>query len=369
MEIKTLGLPLIHKEDKEIRAFSPSFLDSLNQYDVDVYLEEGYGKKMGFKEDEYLKANKRARFTNNKETYRQDLVIVLRAPNNSELVQMKENAGLLSMLHYESNPDLKKMIQEKGINCFSLDSIVDDQFNRMVVTYEQTAWAGVSTALSEMKRRRADFFSPGRAPYKVVILGMGKLGIHAGKVCFTYSMEVLKSCCENVPGITVTFLERDTTNFKKDIVKIFADTDLLIDATKRADFSEYIVTNDMLAYLKKDALILDLTADPYDDTKKPVQVKGIEGLPYGTLNKYIFEVDAQEYNDIPKEVKTDNRRVAISCNGWPGVFPTKCMKTYEKKLEPFINVLINKGFTLSLTSKDFYERALYRSTLDFFEKI
>ena len=46
MKIKTLGLPLIHKEENEIRAFSPNFISSLNPYDVDVYLEEGYGPLM-----------------------------------------------------------------------------------------------------------------------------------------------------------------------------------------------------------------------------------------------------------------------------------------------------------------------------------
>jgi alanine dehydrogenase len=368
VEIKTLGLPIIHKENKEIRAFSPTFLDSLTQYDVDVCLEEGYGEKMGYTKEEYLNANNRVRYTNNKETYQQDLVIVLRAPNNDEIFQMKKNAGLLSMLHYKSRPDRTALIHDKRINCFSLDAIVDDKYDRMVVTYEQTAWNGVSTALNEMKRRRNDFFSPSRAPYKVTILGMGKLGIHAGRACFKYAMETFQNCSKNIPGITVTYVEQDTTHFKKEIEKIISETDLLIDATQRADFSEYIITNDMLASLKEESCILDLTADHYDDTKKPIQVKGIEGLPYGTLDKYIFDVDAAEYADIPREVKTDNRRITISCNSWPGVFPKKCMKTYEGMLAPFIKVLINKGFNLSLASDDLYERALYRSTLDFFEK-
>ena len=144
---------------------------------------------------------------------------------------------------------------------------------------------------------------------------------------------------------------------------IFKTTDLLIDSTRRSDFSQYIIPNELIGDLKKDAIILDLTADPYDTSVEPMQVKAIEGLPTGTLEKYVFEVDAEEYTHIPLEVSTKNRRLTISNNGWPGVLPMESMKEYEKQLLPFIDVLLSKGHKISLQSDDLYERALFRSTL------
>jgi hypothetical protein len=67
-------------------------------------------------------------------------------------------------------------------------------------------------------------------------------------------------------------------------------------------------------------------------------------------------------------VCTDFRRVTVSCNGWPGVFPEMAMRTYGEQLENFLDVLLSKGFELSLTSENIYERALYRATMDYFEE-
>ncbi len=369
MKIKTIGLPVMHKEAGERRAFLPSFIEKLNKYDVDVYMEEGYGNKMGFTKEDYKKVNRRVRFVNNKEVFQQDLIIVLRAPNYDEINNMKENAGLLSMLHYDSKPELREALKKKKVNSFSLDSIVNDANQRMVVTYEQTAWAGVCTAVDEMEKRRNDFYSEDRPPYYITVLGMGNLGINAGYACFKYMEEKInnKGVSKKIPGMILTYLEKDTTHLKEELKKIFAVTDLLIDATKRVDFTKYIITNDLIEYFKKDTIILDLTADPYDASKDPVQVKAIEGIPYGTLDKYVFETDAPEYNDIPPGISTIHRRVVVSCNGWPGVFPERAMRIYEDQLIPLISILVNKGYNLSIDSDNPYERALYRSTIRFFE--
>ncbi len=372
MCIKTVGFPVIHKEEKEIRAFLPSLINRLEQYDVDVYVEKGYGGKMGFNDDQYLEANKRVRLVSHEGAYSQDLVIVLRAPSETELAVMNRNSGLLSMLHYDSKPGLKDMLKQYGINSFSLDSIVDDEGRRMVVTYEQTAWAGVSTALDEMSRRRSDFYSPDRAPLQVVIIGMGLLGINAAKSCFAYSsraFSVKAGGAGQIPGVNVTFLEKDTTHLNDHLAELFKRTDLLIDATKREDFSRYIIPNHLLQNLKPEAVILDLTADNYDSSKEPVQVKAIEGLPYGTLDKCVLDVDAPEYEQIPPRVRTDFRRLTVSCNGWPGLFPEKSMQIYEAELLPFIDVLLTKGFRLCPHSDNLFERALYRSTIDYFETL
>lgn len=370
MIIKTIGLPTMHKETGEKRAFLPSFVQKLGKYDVDVYIEEDYGKKMGYTPQDYINVNSRVKVVPHNEVYKQDLVIVLKSPNYDELEQMKENAGLISMLHYDSRPELRQRIKNQKIVSFSMDSVTNDSKQRMVVSYELTAWGGVTTAIDEMEKRRKDFYSKDRKPFNVVIMGMGNLGVMAGRSCFRYLSEKISKQGSDgfIPGMLVTYYEWNTTRSKDDIRKLFADTDLLIDATKRTNFSEYIFTNDLVGSLKENAVILDLTADPYFTNTNPMQVKAIEGLPYGTLDKYVFDVDAPEYDKLPKEVRTDFRRVTVSCNGWPGVLPEMSMNAYGEQLQSFLDVLMSKGFELSPESENPYERALYRSTMKYFEE-
>lgn len=367
-KITSIGLPKIYGIKGEIRAFLPSFIEKLKKYDVDVFLEEEYGLEMGFTKEDYLKCNEKVKFVSHEKVYKQDLVIVLKAPGYDQLEMMKSESSLISMLHYDSRPKLVEKLKEKGIHAYSMDSIVDDEHNRMVVTYELTALGGVKAAFYEMKKRKKNFFSKDRGPIKVTIIGMGQLGVRAGRICMSCGdKEILDQIREkDVAGVMVQYIGRDITRHKKLLENIFKDTDLLVDATRRVDFSKYIIPNEYIKYLKEDAIILDLTADPYDTSVDPIQVKAIEGLPHGDLEKYVFEVDEKAYDYIPSEVCTRNRRVTISCSGWPGTLPRESMMVYEEKLLPFVEILLRRGNNISIKSNNEYERALYRGSLSYF---
>ena len=165
----------------------------LDKYDVDIYIDEDYGNKMGYKSDDYVAQNSRVKIASHDEVYKQNLVIVLKSPNFDELDKMNENCALISMLHYESRNLLRERIVQNKIMSFSMDSIINDSNQRMVVTYEQTAWGGVCTAIDEMEKRRSDFYYTKRVPYNVVIYGIGNLGINAGRSCFKYLSEKIST--------------------------------------------------------------------------------------------------------------------------------------------------------------------------------
>lgn len=366
--IKSIGLPAMYSGKGEKRAFLPSFAEALSKYDVDIFIDENYGQMMGYNVEDYIRENPRVKVAPHDEIYGKDLVIVLKAPSEEELDYMAEGAALLSMLHYESRPVLLEKIVDNGIHSFSMDAVANDQLQRMVVTYEQTAWGGVSTAVNEMEKRRKDFYSAVRAPYNVTIFGMGNLGVNAGRLCFKAFDHKFKEkgILGVVNGITVNYIGKSSMKSKNELRHVLANTDLLIDATKRAVFSDYVLTNDLIGCLKDETIILDLTADPYDVLSTPMQVKAFEGIPYGTLENYVLETDAAEYDLIPSSVSTDFRRVTVSCNAWPGVFPEASMKIYGTQLLPFIDILILKNLLVSKKSKDANERAIYRATVDYF---
>ncbi len=368
--VRSIGLPAMHKERGERRAFLPSFVKRLSDLDVDVVLEHGYGERLGFSETDYCLANPRTKFGSREEVYGQDVIVVLRAPEFEDLKRMQKGAFLFSMLHYDTRPALVKVLADAGIQSFSLDSIADDSGSRLVVTYELTAGGGVREAFRQAENRWPDFYCANRRPTFVTILGMGHLGVQAGKASFAMGDPSIKSKAEQhgVRGVIVTYLERDVTKHPSEVNRVIAETDILIDATRRADPTEFVIRNAQVGYLPEHAIILDLTADPYDTRTKPIQVKAIEGIPTGTLDQYVFEPDDPVYDSIPAEVDSKHRRVVVSCNAWPGVSPIECMQVYEEQLLPMISLVCLKG-GVEERSADPLERALYRSTLDYFLKV
>jgi alanine dehydrogenase len=117
-------------------------------------------------------------------------------------------------------------------------------------------------------------------------------------------------------------------------------TDLLIDATRRSDPSRPVVPNAWLSALPADAVLLDLACDPYDLDAMPPVVKGIEGVPHGSLDRYTFPVEDEAWDRIDPRVDTRNRRLALSCYSWPGLEPLESMRTYGEQLEPFLALVL-----------------------------
>lgn len=368
MKIKTIGFPRMHKEEGERRDFLPDLFRQLKKYkEAEIFLEKGYGKGMGFTENDYLKENPNIQFVSHNEVYQKDMVIVLRAPKEEEINLMKRGSILVSMLHYDTRVSRNKLLLDKGIICFSMDSLTDDNNNRILVNYRGTSRSGVRVAFNELKNRMPDFYTINRRPIEVTIIGMGAVGINAARAFEEFSDKEFLETHKDIPGLLVHLIPRSITKDHDVMKKIIKNTDILVDASKRLDTSQFIIPNEMIGLLPKHAIILDLSADPYDITKEPIQVKGIEGIPTGTLDKYVIEPNDDMYNTIPEEVNSANRRVVVSCNAWPGVDPKDCMEIYGQQIAPILKVLIEKGpDLLDIESDSMYERALVRASLGYF---
>ncbi len=365
--ITGIGFPKMYKERGEKRDFLPQFFANLTAYPVTIYLEKGYGEKLGFTEADYLQCNPNIRFAAENDIYSQDLVVIVRSPEFELIQKMKRKSGLLAMLHYETRPRLVNLLRELDIQAFSLDAIVDDRNQRLVVTYEMTALAGMQTAFEELARQSFTDRPVERA-MKVAIIGLGNLGVQAGKYAFQLFPNY-PFAQNGFKGITVEFLDKESTAFLDTVEAILQETDILVDATKRPDPTQVIISNDLLGKLPEHAIILDLCADPYEVRGSVVQGKAIEGIPHGNLDKYVFTSDDEAaYENIPASVSTRNRRTTISCNAWPGVMAKECMEEYGRKITPFLQLLLAKGYDFDVNAEDYYERALARSMISHFEK-
>ncbi|HPE88191.1 MAG TPA: NAD(P)-dependent oxidoreductase [Spirochaetia bacterium] len=368
--MKTMGFPRMMKELGERRAFLPEFFGSLQACGAPVTLESGYGSRLGYDESDYRSVNKNVRIGSLEEAYGQDLVVILRAPRMDELEMIKRGAVLVSMLHYPTRAHRNEVLKELGIKAVSLDSVRDDFMNRIVFNPTGTSANGMELAFQALAEARLDFFSHRRRPLQVGIMGLGPIGQKAARWAGRFgSHDLLERARQSrARGVIVHMLPRNFTCERRDMERLLPRLDILVDATTREDPYKYIVDNRMIGLMKPDAVILDLTADPYLTDGLGTQVKAIEGIPTGDLSNTVIRTDDPLYEQIPDGVSTEHRRTVVSCNAWPGVKPEECMRLYGIQIAPLLQKLVKKDpYAMKADAPDYFERAIARSTLEYYE--
>ena len=368
MESKvTLGLGKIHAEAGEIRAFLPDFVNKMSRVFDEVILEEGYGEAMGFTSESYTKpAN--IHFGNLAQVYQQDLVLVLRYPPQDLLELMPGGNCLISMCHFPTRPNRREYLKSRGVEAISLDSITDDNGQRLVENLEAVAWNGCEIAFKVLHET---WPTPGlaaarRFPVNVTIMGSGGVGSLAVPAAIRYGNPSLwRTYAEQgIPGNIVRVIDFDLTSHREQVKSLLETTHLLIDATQRKNPSQIIIPNDHIDLMTSFAVILDLSVDPYDFQRRPYEVKGIEGIPQGNLDQYIFAPDDPAWNQLPQQVTSRSRRWVVSCYSWPGIHPRACMLRYGNQLSPLLRRLATAGGVAGIRPGGrYHDRALARAML------
>jgi alanine dehydrogenase len=169
------------------------------------------------------------------------------------------------------------------------------------------------------------------------------------------------------PGAIALSVGRNLSTNLPTMESLFKQADILVDATQRRDSSKPVVPNEWIAWLPEHAIIVDLAVDPYTLDADPPIVRGVEGIPQGNLDQYIFPPNDPNWGKtVPESVNSTNHRTAITCYSWPGVHPEACMLHYAQQMEPFIEVLFEKGYNGLSLEGEYFERALYRATLKYY---
>jgi len=366
-KLKTIGFPRMMKEPGEKRVFLPEFIQKLSALGLEVFIEEGYGSRSGFTFDDYQQTSARVRMCSREEAFAQDIVLVLRSPKLDELKMIPRGTVLISMLHYPTRPLRVAALREQGIKAISLDSIVNDNGIRLVENMKAVAWNGLEAAFDTLEKRWPDLVRPDRRPLKVLILGTGMVGKHAVDAATKLGNIERNNqhIRDNGPGAMALSIGRNLTRQTEQMKDLFSEADILVDATQRRNTSVPVVPNDWLQWLPEHAVIADLAVDPYTLDCTPKVVRGIEGIPQGNLNQYVFQPDDPNWDKtVPAEIPSKHRRAVVSCYSWPGIHPETCMRHYAQQLTPLMEVLVEKGYDRLSPDGGYFERALYRATLD-----
>lgn len=341
----TVGLPRMHKESGERRDFLPDLVAHLGALGAaDIVLERGYGSGMDIDPSDYDSLGNCVRFGSYDECLGQELTLVLRCPSDAILQRLRPGQVLVTMLHPRSRPERAQLLARQGVQAVSLDEIRDARERRLVEDFEGVAWNGVRAAFQQLERLHPHFAHPNRCPLRVTCLGSGAVGGYAVHAATRYGDPRLRAELveRNVPGVEVTVIDFDLTRHEGYMLGRLERTDLLIDATARVDQARSVVPNEWIAALPEDAVLLDLSADPYDFSTDPPRVKGIGGVPEGNLDHYVFRMDDPAYERLDPRISTEHRRLALSCYSWPGLRPRDCMAVYGAQLERVLEPVFSK---------------------------
>ena len=367
----SVGFPIMREEPGEKRVFLPDFTQKLTEIGFEVFIEEGYGNSLDFYFDNYKNDNPSIHPLEREEIFKQDYILILRSPHDDEFALIDKNSCLISMLHYPTRPLRQKIMGENNIQAISLDGIVDDFNVRLVENMKFVAWNGLEAAYTEFEKHIPDLIREGGNPWKVLVLGTGMVGKQAMEAASKLGKK--ERNYEHIrlggPGAIVTAIGRNITHNKSQMIELLAESDIVVDATQRYDPSKPIIPNEWIAYLPEHAIIVDLSADPYTLDSNPPVVKGIEGIPHGNLDQFIFEKDGPNWEKtIPQSVPTANKRKTVSCYSWPGIHPESCMRHYGQQLLPLMQVLYKKNYHTLSPDGLYFERALFRARLDSYLK-
>jgi len=363
---KTMGFPRMRNEPGEKRVFLPEFIQFIANLGVKVYVEEGYGSRSGYTFSDYKRGSSNVFMCSRVEAFQKDAALILRSPKPDEFQLVKRGTILISMLHYPTRPKRIARLQELGINSISLDSIADDKNLRMVENMKAVAWNGLEAAYDWLEQHWHGLVRPDKKPINVLILGTGMVGKHAIEAATKLGNVERNNdhIASNGPGALAVSIGRNIAANAATMKTLMKEADILVDSTQRRDASRPVVPNQWIGWLPKHAVIVDLAVDPYTLDANPPVVRGVEGIPQGSLDQYVFPADDPKWDSlVPDSIPSKHRRTTVTCYSWPGVHPEACMTHYAQQLEPFMEVLFDKGYDGLALNGSYFERALYRATL------
>jgi len=363
---KSIGFPRMMQEPGEKRVFLPEFIQFIANLGIKVYIEEGYGSRSGYTFEDYKRASPNVFMCNREEAFQKDVSLILRSPKTEEFQLVKRGTILISMLHYPTRPKRITRLKELGINSISLDSIADDKNLRMVENMKAVAWNGLEAAFDWLEKEWTGLVHPDKKPINVLILGTGMVGKHAIDAATKLGNVERNNdhIASHGPGAVALSIGRNIAPNPSIMKNLMGQADILVDATQRRNTTKPVIPNDWIGWLPEHAVIVDLAVDPYTLDANPPVVRGIEGVPQGSLDQYVFPADDPKWDRmVPESIPSRNRRTTVTCYSWPGVHPEACMMHYAQQLEPLMEVLFDKGYDGLSSNGTYFERALYRATL------
>ncbi|WP_080778513.1 alanine dehydrogenase [Chryseobacterium phocaeense] len=264
----SIGIPKETCLNERRTCITPDAVQVLVEHGHELIIESGAGEGSFFTDLQYSESG--ARITNDpKEAFGQDLILKVNPPTEEEIDYMKPNTYLVSALQINlRDKDYFLKLAERKINAIAFEFIVDEYKQlalvRLVGEIAGTVSILYASELLAMSNGLMLGGITGVRPAEVVILGAGIVGEFATKAAIGLgaSVRVFDNSLSKLRRLHTLVDSRVPTSIidPKELSKALRRADVVIGALPRLNMTP-IVTEEMVAKMKKGSVIIDITID------------------------------------------------------------------------------------------------------------
>ena len=234
MELKTVGLPISHKENERRRTLVPADTEVI-RHPEQIYIEDGYGDVLGYSNDDY--SCQGVKIANRLEVLSKDIVADPKV-GDAEYLENLNGQTVFGWLHAVQNRDITdKMISNK-LSAYAWEDMYETGRHCFWRNNEIAGEAAVFHA----------YMCHGVFPYntKAAVLGRGNIARGAVKTL-------------NFMGAEVMQYDRKTENlFRQELGRYDVVVNAILWDTTRHD---HIIYREDLKRMKHGAMIIDVSCD------------------------------------------------------------------------------------------------------------
>ncbi|MEG0761667.1 alanine dehydrogenase [Chryseobacterium piscicola] len=264
----SIGIPKETCLNERRTCITPDAVQVLVEHGHEIIIEAGAGQGSFFTDLQYSESG--ARITNDaKEAFGQDLVLKINPPTDEEIEYLKPNTYLVSALQINlRDKDYFCRLAEKKINAIAFE-FISDEYKQLALVRLIGEIAGTVSILyaSELLALSNGLMLGGITgvrPAEVVIIGAGIVGEFATKAAIGLgaSVRVFDNSLSKLRRLHTLVDSRVPTSIidPKELKKALRRADVVIGALPRMNMMP-IVTEEMVANMKKGTVIIDITID------------------------------------------------------------------------------------------------------------
>jgi H+-translocating NAD(P) transhydrogenase subunit alpha len=178
-----IGIPKESLDGENRVAATPSSVVQLLKLGFEVEIETGAGERASYTDELYTAAG--ARIVNKDKVWSTEIIYKVNAPNNQEILKIKQGATLVSFIYPAQNPDLVTAFAEAKINALAMDMVPRISRAQSLDALSSMANIGGYRAVIEAAHHFGRFFTgqitaAGKVPpAKVMVIGAGIAGLAA----------------------------------------------------------------------------------------------------------------------------------------------------------------------------------------------
>jgi N5-(carboxyethyl)ornithine synthase len=232
--MKTIGLPISHKENEKRRALTVADIAKIKHCNH-VFIEHGYGEVLGHSDDDYIQAGIHA--VSREEVLKKDIICDPKIGDADYLSRLNKQT-IFGWVHAVQNKDITDKIIAGKLTCYAWENMYENGRHSFWRNNELAGEAAVFHA----------YMCHGVLPFrtKAAVLGRGNTARGAIKTLNYLGAEV------------VQYDRKQEKLFQEELPRFDVIVNAILWDTARKD---HIIYKDDLKRMKRNALIIDISCD------------------------------------------------------------------------------------------------------------